>query len=279
MKTNIRLWALMLGYLGVGTGMAQDNSLTNILNAVGQYCDKLDQTTFNLLCRERVKERYINIEGKKHKVTLLYDYRIISDGEQIKENRTLLKRDWKKEVRENARLESIFYSQFPLTLSILFFAKRFQPEFTYTIQGEEMISNEKCWVLEMQPRQEQKIIMFGKAWVSQRDYSVIRIDLHPYAIGGFPVFNLYARLIGAELILVSSHWFEEKIGDLRFPSRTQMQEGYIFRYDSSEKEKVLSEGDRKIAKPQLDWVWLRRDTQFDYSGYHFFTINTKVTIH
>jgi hypothetical protein len=97
--------------------------------------------------------------------------------------------------------------------------------------------------------------LFGKVWIRESDFSIMKIEWEPKSIQNFEVIEEIAKKLNAEpeIRLFSEYAFEKN--GIRFPSRYLITEGY------NQKRGIR---------------FARSKTTVTYKDYKFFTVETEV---
>ncbi len=250
------------------------DTLDAILKKTGDYCEKVKGMALFYVCREKVEnERHLfkkknllkfsmsvlekikprRIREKKY----LYDYQLVKKGKELKEKRILLEEDGEEKYEEDIEFRPVKYSgKYMVYGPVGFLSKQWQQHFDYKIVGEDVIDDKKTIIIESTPKKErEENYNFGRVWVDEKDFSVLKIEYDPKSIKDYED-ELLQLPIGdlSKKVIWSTHFGVEKNG-VRFPSRQLIQEFYV----NSEGESLLIE---KIT--------------FRYADYKFFIVETDV---
>lgn len=255
-------------------GAAQD--LGSMLARAADYCDKLDRSVLNFVCKERIEEWFrpdfhprVSRMGKQTFVYLgrterhrfLYDYQLIRDGEgYITESRTLLKEDKKDVHVADSPLKTRSFTHAKMVMGPLGILRReVQVEHEYRIVKEEKVLGDAALVIEVVPKPGPgQQHLSGTIWLRTADASVLKIEWNPASIGNFLLVADQAQRLGMNPdIVLSTEYAFEKNG-VRFPSRYTAKEIY---------RRGKSGGKYQLA--EVDVI---------YDEYQFFTVETRVDI-
>lgn len=277
LKRGIIPWLCLLGLAMEGAAAPPEADLSAILKNAAEYCERLKKAAFSCTCLETVKETIRDQKGRKKKREFLYDYQVIGVRGEVKESRTLIQVNGAAVIPQKAdKLPTEFYSRYSIFAPIILFARDQQPQYEYKLLKKEKLLGVRTWVLEIKPRKESGISLHGRAWIDRKDASVLRIDINPEALGGFPKQQENARKMGAELLMNDSHWYEVVRNGIRFPSRTEISEQYQFK--NYKFIGVRSFKDVVSMPAPSDWIWNRSLTAFVYDRYRFFYVQTEVKV-
>lgn len=225
----------------------QQAFLKKVLDGSATYCQKMKKWSFHFFCKEELKEyRDYSKEvikdfkrgafGKPERVyqrptknTLLYEYQLIQDKNKVSETRTLLKQNGVKKNKKNASLSTHGYRYTRLIFGPLaMFSSSWHKHFYYKILRKETLWNQPAVVVEILPLHKYKRNpLYGTAWVSLKDYSVLRIQWHPASL---PLAKTIAKRAKAYKSTPEVTFFADfnifKRG-IRFPSKYYLEESYI----------------------------------------------------
>ena len=242
--------------------------MSQILKKTREYCERLNQIALDFVCKEEIVEKYriwrldprgpsrISI-GKQHK--LLYDYQLIRKGKQKEEKRMLLEEDGirrKKEVKR-AKTKMFQYRNVIFGPNNLLAEDR-QLLFDYKLVGSELLHGEKTLIIEVTPRPWlSENILSGKIWVSDQDFSILRIVWDEEIMSNSGVIKQLAKQYKGEprFIQITEFGFEKN--GIRFPSTYFIEEAYI----------------RKNGKKKV-----HSEMSVVYKDYQFFTVETEVKV-
>jgi len=251
---RILLPVLCFVWIGSGRvdGQTEDPSLLpRILDRAAGYCERLKGMALNFVCLETIKEAESSFvwtkanqlypgskvltlkEAKELKATdsrnkrFVYDFQLIKKGDEFTERRILLEEDGKKKKVENATLNTRRASaKFLVFGPVGFLSGSWQPLFKYEILGTEKEGKATAWVIKASPiERREENYYYGKIWIDQADYSVLKIEWEPLAKPD----------VSAELQIpegVDRRWtwivtYDVEKNGIRFPGRQTIQEEYI----------------------------------------------------
>ena len=244
--------------------------LAQILQKTADYCRKLENAVLDFVCIEEVKETlnyevfekesdlgFYRVIDRTGESTFLYEYQLIRNAEKTEETRTLIEKDGKRRRGKASgvgtlrfRFEKIIYGPVDLLKRV------HQPYFNYAIVREEPNLGDRVVIIEALPDpSEQEYRPFGKIWVRESDFAILKIDYDQRSIK-----SLYAesqdrrREKGEPQFELTSEFDVEKNG-IRFPSRLIFQEATV---DNSGKKSVRSRA------------------EITYRDYKYFTVTVDV---
>jgi len=247
----------------LGKSEEKDNAvyLPQILEKAAKYCKRLDQIALNFVCHEEIKEFIYFVEYAPNYIdnTYVYDYQLIRKGISVREMRILIEDNGLRKHEKNAELKTNrFKHKFIIFGPIGLLGKDQQSHYVYKIQKEKKFKGDKCHVIEIVPKPNERIdYLFGKAWVRQSDYSIVKIEWEQTSISDFERVEEEAKKMGArpQITFISEYAFEKN--GIRFPSRYIVREEYVHPRWGKEK------------KSEITVV---------YKNYKFFVVETEVKI-
>lgn len=243
--------------------------LDSLLARAAEYCDGLDRSVLNFVCRERIEEwtrssirRFGSaFIGPRERHRYLYDYQLVRDPVGFyEERRTLLQDDGKQVSIPGSPLKTQSFSHAKVIEGPLGLLRReIQADHDYKVVGEERTLGQEAVVIEAAPKAgELQGQLCGRIWLRKSDAGILRIEWTPASIGHYEIIEEQARRLGMTPACVfTSEYAFEKNG-VRFPSRYVAKEIY---------RRPNSGGSVQLA--QVDVV---------YNEYRFFTVETKVDI-
>ena len=172
-------------------------SLGPLLAKAADYCRRLESSAFDFVCREEIAETIDpNLEidrrmpplpsewndyigptirisrARKIKSTYVYDYQCVRAGRTIREVRTQLEENGKRKVVPNAELRtSVVVWGTALLAPAGIFAERFQPDYIFTVAGNDRIGATAVVIVDAKPRPGAPASrsLYGKAWIDPVD--------------------------------------------------------------------------------------------------------------
>lgn len=245
-----------------------------ILEKCAEYCDRLSNAVLHFVCTERVIQEVfqggpidlhtnlghpviISTRSKLEKKEFVYDYQLYYKDNQISEVRHLLEEDGKEKREEFAELKGLRFEHKNVILGpIGLLSRKWQQHHNYRILKREKFKGQDVWVIEAVPKPNQETgHLYGKIWVSQKDFSILRIEWNQQAIKGYEQLIEECKKNNLEpfFTLISEYTFLKN--GIRFPSSYEMKEEYSYW------------GNRKnLAAKKV----------VTYDNYKFFTVETKV---
>jgi len=211
-----------------------ETKLTQILQKTADYCRKLENAVLDFVCLEEVKET-INYEVVERETgigfyriinrpvnnTFLYEYQLIRNANETEESRTLIERNGKRHHETAAgigtlrfRFEKIIYG--PVDLLRL----PNQPRFDYAIVKEEAKPAGREIIIEAVPKPgEQEYLPFGKIWVRESDFAIVKIDYDRRSIRSLYEEGQEGREKNGQARFELTSEFDVERNGIRFPSR------------------------------------------------------------
>ena len=218
----------------------EHTQLNEILKKTSDYCEKLKKMALDFVCHENIEENIysykktetyaakdyksatpisqISLKLKNSKKNIyLYDYQMIKKGDKQEEKRILLKENNKDKHVENAELKiKGFKAQYLVYGPIGFLSKYWQRHFNYEIIGQDEINGKMAIVISATPTKlREENYNFGKIWVDENDFSILKIEWDPRYIKGYKE----KASTGIKRTLTWAVFYEFEKNNVRFPSR------------------------------------------------------------
>jgi len=253
--------------------------LKKILKQTAEYCEKLKKMALDFVCHENIEEKtysykrvdtlsrsdvgsaaafmHVGLKLKNSKTkSYVYDFQLVKKGDKQEERRILLKEGRKEKHVENAELKiKGFKAQFLVYGPIGFLSRYWQRHFNYEIVGPDELNGKKAIIIAATPtEQREDNYNFGKIWVDENDFSILKIEWDPKYIQGFEE-KVSSAGSGIKRTLAWAVFYEVEKNGVRFPSRQLIEE--IF----------TTEGGKEHPKYTATFV---------YDNYKFFTVETEV---
>ena len=265
-------------------GPAVSEQLAAVLERSAAYCRLLKEGAFRFFCLEKVEEKVLQRNPLKRLVETVarrweYDYQITGAGGAIKEQRRLVLDGTRKVDKANAALETRFASRYSVFMPVTLLAAENRDTYRYRLLGNEVLNKRSCALVEIVPRDSGRgEIAQGKAWIDERDGSVLKIEMSPRGVVGSEVLEAEARRMSAELILETTHWYLVEHEGIRFPSKTEFTERYRFDKARQIKQVRDMEYTSTFILPMLETRV--RDVEFyrlsqEYAKYKFFHVESR----
>jgi len=257
-------------------------ALEEILQRCALYCEGLESAALFYVCKEKAKEeiiikREIRIGTKitpavKEINSYIYDYQLIRKGDKFEENRILIEENGKKKSIKDASMKTKrFFSERSIYGPVGFLSKDSQRQYNYKLLKEDEIDKRKAYVVEAVPITKMKEKPnYGKLWVDQENFSILKIEIAQDSIVGFEeVLRKIQEQLGSRrrvgrykvtpIFKIVHHYGVVKNG-IRFPSKTIFEESYT----------IYS------GKLKRSYIYDRSSVTIKYYDYRFFIVDTKV---
>jgi hypothetical protein len=244
--------------------------LPRILERTREYCRKLGSASLNFVCAECVEAHEYSPPIRLFSTTptggvrrvksesFVYDYQLVASGTSIKETRTLVRENGEPRDEKNATIQTRIFKHENLIFGpVGLLSEYWQPRHAYSYIGEDRSGGVKAFLVEAGPSgPPEPGHLYGKVWVSQDDFSVLKIEWDQKSLGNFPMIERMARSIGPDTvpgIVLTAEYGVEKNG-IRFPSQVTILEDYL-----------NIKGTVRLS-----------ETTIVYKDYKFFTVDTNV---
>jgi hypothetical protein len=248
------LLALLLFVAGIAAGFTSgratavpppeisDDALTRILERTREYCRKLGSASLNFVCTEFVENHEYSppirlysttpVKGvrKVDSESFVYDYQLVASGTSVKETRTLVRENGELRDEKNATIKTRIFKHKNLIFGpVGLLSEYWQPRHAYSYIGEDRSGGTKTFLVEAGPAgPPEPGHLYGKVWVSQEDYSILKIEWDQKSLSAFPIIERQAKSFGPDTvpgIVLTAEYGIEKNG-IRFPSRVTILEDY-----------------------------------------------------
>lgn len=253
--------------------------LKTILKQTADYCERLKRIALDFICHENIQEENysykkterinpadmgsatpfkkvdLKLKGKRIH-SWVYDYQMIKKGDTLEEKRILLKEKDKEKHVENAELKiKGFKAKFLVYGPVGFLSRYWQRHFNYEIIGQDEINGKKTIIITATPTEErEENYSFGKIWVDEQDFSILKIEWDPRYIPGFEE-KVTSGSGGIKRSLSWSVYYEVEKNRVRFPSRQIIEETFL----------------TEAGKVRPGYT-----VNFIYDNYRFFTVEVNV---
>jgi len=189
---------------------------------------------------------------------LIYDYQLTKKDDGLNEQRILLEVDGKKASKESKGIQK----RFPHSLLILgpigLLSEYWQKRHDYKIKKKGRLFGEKTYVIEAVPKPEcTSEHLWGKVWISQDDFSVLKIEWNQESAMGYESLIQKAKQcnLQPDFTLIAEYEYEKN--GIRFPSKFILEENY--------------------KHPWYNRIKNSKKT-VEYYDYKFFTVKTDVIV-
>lgn len=265
---------------------APQAQLSALLAKAAAYCQRLESSAFDFVCREEISETInpsLDVDKKaplvdpgwkspkpttgapfpisnvkETKQRFVYDYQCVRAGRTIREIRTQLEENGKKRIVPNAVLKtSVVVFGTALLGPAGLFGERFQPDYDFTIAGEDKIGKRKVIVIDARPKPGAPPTrnLYGRAWIDPANGDILKIEWSESRVGRFDIFERRGQLYNRKPRLVISSEFSAEKNGIRFPSRLFVEEAY------------LNDAGRAAVRSKTEVV---------YKDFKFFTVEVEV---
>jgi len=264
---------------------APQAQVSTLLAKAAAYCQRLESSAFDFVCREEISETInpslvdekaplVDPGWKSPKPTtgapfpistvtetkqrFVYDYQCVRAGRTIREVRTQLEENGKKTVVPNAVLKtSVVVFGTALLGPVGLFGERFQPDYDFTIAGEDKIGKKKVIVIDARPKPGAPTTrnLYGRAWIDPANGDILKIEWSESRVGRLDIFEKRGQLYNRKPRLVISSEFSAEKNGIRFPSRLFIEEAYL----------------NDVGRAAV-----RSKTEVVYKDFKFFTVEVEV---
>ena len=235
----------------------EKTDIETVLEKCAEYCKKLDDLSLYYVCKEKVKEvvyhpylGYTNV--------FVYDYQLIRKNKKITEKRILIEENGQKKQEKDAELKTeMFFHKKIIFGPYGLLSKEKQKDYDYKIIKKAKFLDKKTVVVEASPKSaEAAEDLYGKIWIAQDDFSILKIEWERESIKNPEVAEILAERFEANPHFTITAEYAIKEKGIRFPSQFTIDEAYI--------------------KPKSHLRINRSKTVVDYYDYEFFVVETEV---
>jgi len=253
--------------------------LSQILNKTAAYCERVKSIALFYVCIESIKDKiyfyrssrsvknspYGDLElvpsrtltlkrTRSHSYT--YDYQLIKQGEELKEQRMPLRKKDKKQTGKDVELEVRYSAKYLIYGPVGFLSRYWQDYFDYEILGQEPIDEIQATVIKASPKPHNKENRnFARIWVDGKDGSILQIEWEPESILDYEGKKISSQAGDLETAVVWRVTYGIEKNGVRFPSRQHVQE-------------FLVAEDKKR--------YIRNDIITTFENYKFFVVETEI---
>ena len=262
---------------GTQKELLEQMRLAEILEATGEYCERVKQMALQYICLEKItdienffggmslsselqRENMIFNVQRTRRQTYTYDYQLINRGDELSEQRIMLEKNGRKRYQENADLSHLkYFSQFLIYGPVGFLSRYWQSLFTYTYIDEDKINGEPVVIIQAVPNEVRlDNSNTGRIWVN-KDFQILRVEWEPSSIQNYEDEIIDSKRGNFRKTVVWTVDYSVEKNGIRFPGQQFIQE--IFFQDSSN-------GIRRKA--------VKREIRFLYDNYKYFNVDTSV---
>ena len=281
---GILLWGFNVNFIAVSSAESNKmEELEEVLLKSSQYCSKLAYAVLDFVCKEKVTIDFFAFDDRgalsrfelhaalqhknfgggrrqlKYKAKeLIYDYQLISKDNKLIEQRILLEVDGKKVSEESDEIEKVLPHSLLILGPIGLLSDYWQERHDYKIKKKGRLLGEKIYVVEAVPKPGSTTKhLWGKIWVSQKDFSILKIEWNQESAEGYESFVKEAKQSGfqPDFSLIAEYEYEKN--GIRFPSKFVLEEYY-----RHPKYKLIKNSKKTVV----------------YYNYKFFTVKTDVIV-
>jgi hypothetical protein len=271
-----------------------EEELNHILQGAADYCQRLKQSAFHFYCREKIVEtrtplspdtasiphistdtqakatntalrQVRNIAHTKVK-EFLFGYRLIKQGNRIKEEREWISSaDNKKVNRDQVVKTNVFFSEKAVFAPLTILDRSRQDKYNFQFIHYDQQNGRPAAVIEALPKDPvETATIYGILWIDREDFSLLKIKADPRSIKSYKKLKELAGDLHTKLNLSLEIDFNFQQQGIRFPTKVNFLEHY--------------KGGRIIYNNHGPEGWKRIRARFDYSDYQFFAVQTEVTV-
>ncbi|UCH95862.1 MAG: hypothetical protein JSV88_03190 [Candidatus Aminicenantes bacterium] len=269
--------------------------MNHILQGAADYCERLKQSAFHFYCREKILETRkpltnaerrdphiteaamkkgvvraldeIRTKAFTHVKSYIFGYRLIKQGNKINEERDwIASTDNMKVNRDQVIQTNAFFAQKAIFAPLTLLDRTRQNMYDFQFVKFAEHNGRPAVVIEAVPKNPvETATIYGKIWIDTGDFSVMKIQADPESIRGYRQLKDLAKKLRTRLYLSLVSEFDEIRRGIRFPTKVSMMEKY--------------KGGRIISGYRGPKGWERTLTEFTYTDYQFFDVQTDVTVH
>jgi len=269
--------------------------MNHILQGVSDYCLRLKQSVFHFYCREKIVETRIPLSEDDRKnmnideaidpdeiqfgkarasspvvytevKSYLFGYRLIKQSNKINEERDWISSsDSVKVHRDQVVKTNAFFSEKAVFAPITLLDLTRQNIYNFQFIRFDERNGRRAAVIEALPKDPlESATIYGTLWIDTQDYSILKIEANPESIKSYMILKELALKLGTRLHLSLEIDFDLQQQGIRFPTKVSFLEKY--------------KGGRIISRNRGPKGWERTRTEFIYSDYQFFSVQTDVTV-
>jgi len=266
--------------------------MNRILQGAADYCQQLKQSAFHFYCREKILEtrKAIDDSVERDKPSYLekglvnrtpeeiyrmgytqvnnyvFGYRLIKRGDRIIEERDWISSDDNVKVnRDQVVKTNAFFSEKAVFAPITILDITLQDRYDFQFIRFDERAGRRAVVIEALPKDPvETATIYGTLWIDRQDYSILKIEANPESIKSYKLLKDLALKLRTRLHLSLEIDFDLQQQGIRFPTKISFLEKY--------------KGGRIISTNRAPNGWERTRTEFLYSDYQFFSVQTDVTV-
>ena len=209
---------------------------------------------------------------KSIKNTYTYDYQIIKDKTNIREQRILIDENGKKTHQLNPSQKTVLYTYKNTLVPILLFSKKNQQNYTFRIKSKKRIMGRRAHVISVRSKYSPEAVKkLATVWVDCQDFSILKFEVFPGAIRGYNNLLRINKNIMSEIKVKDTHLFGHLRNGIRYPSKTEIS--ISFKTKSS--GKTESYMGRWLKTDYGKLILFKISTLIRYKKYKFFDVTVK----
>jgi hypothetical protein len=248
--------------------------LSQILNKTADYCERVKGIALYYVCIENTKDKiffyrssrsikkspYGESELVPSRILTLkrtrnysysFDYQLIKQGEELKEQRIPLKKK-----KKNAELDVRYNAKYLVYGPVGFLSRYWQDYFDYEITGEERIDETLATVIKATPKpNNEENRNFARMWIDGKDGSILQIEWEPESILDYEGKTIRSLSEELETAVVWKVTYGIEKNGVRFPSRQHIQEF------------LVAEDKKRYMRNEITTV---------FENYKFFIVETEI---
>jgi hypothetical protein len=254
-------------------------SMTEILIATGEYCERIKQMALQYICLEKItdidkffggmspssemqRENTIFNVQRTRRQTYTYDYQLIKQDDELIEQRIMLEKNGRKRHQENADLSHLkYFSQFLIYGPVGFLSRYWQSLFTYTYIGEDEFKGEPVVIIQAVPNEIRlDNSNIGRIWIN-KDFQILRVEWEPSSIQNYEDGTIHSKLGEFKKKVVWTVDYSVEKNGILFPGQQLIQEIYFQDSPNGIRRKAVKREIRTIydnykyfiVESQVDW--------------------------
>jgi hypothetical protein len=252
--------------------------LDRILQKAAAYCERVKGIALFYVCVENTEDKiffyrssrsvretpYGYMEAVPSRILTLkrtrnysysFDYQLIRQGEELKEQRIPLKKS-KRTKGGGGEPDVRFTAKYLVYGPVGFLSRYWQDYFDYEITGEERIGETLAAVIKAIPKPNNKENRnYAKMWIDEKDGSILQIEWEPESILDYEGKMVRAPLEELETVVVWKVEYGIEKNGIRFPSQQHIQEF------------LVTEDQKRYIRNEITTV---------YENYKFFVVETEI---
>jgi hypothetical protein len=101
--------------------------------------------------------------------------------------------------------------------------KEFSPDnYSFSLAGSENLGGRKCFVLEMNPRHDDKDLLRGRVWVDAENFNIHRVEGNPSKSPSWWIRDLHILMSFSEVDGMWLRTFTQAVANVRFKGKYEM---------------------------------------------------------